>query len=109
MRLYHSFSRLLSYCALALFACVGYSVSAFADDTRVAVYHLKHAVKAAGDYGASVAKAEAELTYMVSVDSVSSGVGSGLVKMSNGFVQKSLTIREVAEGTSGSTAISQLS
>lgn len=108
MRIYRSLSRLLSYCALALAACVGFGPSAFADDTRVAVQHLKFAVADAGHYGACVAKAVAELTYMVSADSVSSSA-DGLVKMSNGFVQKSLTIREVAEGTSGSIATSQLS
>lgn len=109
MRVFRSLSRVLSYCALALAACIGYSSSAFADDTRVALHQLKHAVADAGHYGACVAKAEAELAYQVSADSVSSGVGEGLTKMSNGFVQKALAVREVAEGTSGSTASSQLS
>ena len=109
MRMFSSLSRILAVCAYALASCVGLSSTAFADDTRVALQHLKYVTADAGHYGACVAKAKAELTYMVSVDSVSSGVGEGLTKMSNGFVQKPLTVREVAEGTSGSTASSQLS
>lgn len=108
MRMYRSLSRLLSYCVLGLVACVGFGASAFAGDAYPLTQRIGDAVAYVGHYGACRAKAEAELTYMVSADSVSSSA-DGLVKMSNGFVQKSLTVREVAEGTSGSIATSQLS
>lgn len=95
--------------AFAALACLGYSGLGYATESHQVVNTMRYVVADLGSYGEAHARSVIEMTYMVSLDSVSSGVGEGLVKMSNGFVQKPLTVGEVAEGTSGSIATSQLS
>lgn len=97
MRLFRSVYGLV---ALALAVCLP-SFAVAADARPDLIDAVRYAVADVGNYGTCVAKANAELAYQVSADSVSSGVGAGLTKMSNGFVQKALAVREVAEGTSG--------
>lgn len=105
MRIYRTF---IGVCIAAL-SLIGYSGFGYAAEPSYAVTAMRYAIADAGCYGEARARSVIEMTYMVSLDSVSSGVGEGLVKMSNGFVQKPLTVGEVAEGTSGSIATSQLS
>lgn len=97
MRLFRSVYGLM---ALALAVCLP-SFAVAADARPDLIDAVRYAVADVGNYGTCVAKANAELAYQVSADSVSSGVGAGLTKMSNGFMQKALAVREVAEGTSG--------
>lgn len=105
MRIFRSVYGLM---AMALAVCLP-SFAVAADARPDLITAVRYAVADVGHYGTCAAKANAELAYQVSADSVSSGVGEGLTKMSNGFVQKALAVREVAEGTTGSTASSQLS
>lgn len=81
MRIYRSF--IGAFCAAL--ACLGFSGLASAHDLRPDI--ITYAVATVGHYGEASAKAHAELTYMVSVDSVSHGVGEGLVPDGNGFLQ----------------------
>lgn len=97
MRLFRSVYGLM---ALALAVCLpGFAVAADARPDLIDA--VRYAVADVGNYGTCVAKANAELAYQVSADSVSSGVGAGLTKMSNGFVQKALAVHEVAKGKIG--------
>ena len=97
MRLFRS---VYGFMAMALAVCLpSFAVAADARPDLVAA--VRYAVADVGNYGTCVAKANAELAYHVSADSVSSGVGAGLTKMSNGFVQKALAVREVAKGKIG--------
>lgn len=106
MRIYRTF---IGVCIAAL-SLIGYSGFGYAAEPSYALTQtIRYAVADLGSYGEARARSVIEMAYMVSLDSVSSGVGEGLVKMSNGFVQKPLTVGEVAEGTSGSIATSQLS
>lgn len=86
--------------ALALAVCLP-SFAVAADARPDLIDAVRYAVADVGNYGTCVAKANAELAYQVSADSVSSGVGAGLTKMSNGFVQKALAVPEVAKGKIG--------
>lgn len=97
MRLFRS---VYGFMAMALAVCLpSFAVAADARPDLLAA--VRYAVADVGNYGTCAAKANAELAYQVSADSVSSDVGAGLTKMSNGFVQKALAVHEVAEGTSG--------
>lgn len=97
MRLFRSVYGLM---ALALAVCLP-SFAVAADARPDLIDAVRYAVADVGNYGTCVAKANAELAYHVSADSVSSGVGAGLTKMSNGFVQKALAVHEVAKGKIG--------
>lgn len=97
MRLFRSVYGLM---ALALAVCLP-SFAVAADARPDLITAVRYAVADVGNYGTCVAKANAELAYQVSADSVSSGVGEGLTKMSNGFVQKALAVHEVAKGKIG--------
>lgn len=78
------FRYILGY-AFAALACLGFGSLAIASDDLPR--HVAHAVATAGSYGEASAKAHVELTYMVSLDSVSAVSTGNLVADGNGFLQ----------------------
>lgn len=97
-----TFSRLLSYCALALVSCLGFAgFASAADHVHAVAFKVRHMVAEVGHYGAESAKLQAQLDHMASGgEQLASRMGS-LTPESNGFRLSAMTAVGFGEGLTG--------
>ena len=92
--------RFISFVCMAFASCL--SMVGFAHATEsLTSYHLRALALDSGQYGAESAKLKVELAHMQSIGAERTGSSTGLVSMSNHFVQAFLTKSGVAGGKSG--------
>lgn len=99
-----TFRNLIGVCIAAFGLC--FTGFGFADERPDIISYV---LASCGDHGAEAAKFKAEQTYMVSLDSVRTSLGSSLTAESNGYRLSELVVAavndsEVAKGKLGVSA-----